>query len=432
MPKFSRFYSATEAEALASISRLFPQSVERAPQSINSDAEQLSNMINGNVDFSPRPRNDINQPIFECTPPVQPVEQLLKLSGFSISYDTIHRDKMVRYASSSEGSREWKTRSRTPSSDEPFPSPSSSVKAETSGTSNGSPEDDLAQVIAPSPKKRENNWNLYPDYYATYPQDVLQGMDTQFSKFTYDLHEGSTAIPFVMAQAPAKTHAKLVAVDRKLWTSDDGHVVEDSVDNDAAAVFVLERFQKTDRQRATSNRRALQAKNDGSDHRHESHNDKPTSKRAALIARSQATKDSSLVISKSANQRRSAIHRNKNRRSIMPSPPLIVRRQEQKTTPEPPIEQTKPTILILNQKEDDQRRDVDSALQNNGIDLDDTQQLQELMRKLGKAMTEQDKASEGQVVEKIEEVDLDGAADRASKVHRLKGKARKDAKRRAT
>ncbi|KAF9701794.1 hypothetical protein EKO04_000145 [Ascochyta lentis] len=405
MPKFSRFYSATEAEALASISRLFPQSVERAPQSINSDAEQLSNMINGNVDFSPRPRNDINQPIFECTPPVQPVEQLLKLSGFSISYDTIHRDKMVRYASSSEGSREWKTRSRTPSSDEPFPSPSSSVKAETSGTSNGSPEDDLAQVIAPSPKKRENNWNLYPDYYATYPQDVLQGMDTQFSKFTYDLHEGSTAIPFVMAQAPAKTHAKLVAVDRKLWTSDDGHVVEDSVDNDAAAVFVLERFQKTDRQRATSNRRALQAKNDGSDHRHESHNDKPTSKRAALIARSQATKDSSLV---------------------------IIRRQEQKTTPEPPIEQTKPTILILNQKEDDQRRDVDSALQNNGIDLDDTQQLQELMRKLGKAMTEQDKASEGQVVEKIEEVDLDGAADRASKVHRLKGKARKDAKRRAT
>ncbi|UPX18291.1 uncharacterized protein EKO05_0008594 [Ascochyta rabiei] len=304
----------------------------------------------------------------------------------------------MHYSSSSENLTEWKTRSRTPSSDEPFPSPTSSVKAETSSTSNSSPEDDSAHAAAPTLGKREYSCGLYSDYYAAYPQDILQGMDTQFSKYSYDLHEGSTAIPFIMAQAPADTHAQLVAVDRKLWTAGGSNTTEDTPANETAAATVLERFQNIENQRLASIRRITQAEGAKSEDVYALHNDRSISKRAAFIAKSQASKHSLLVVGKSANQRRPAMHKNKKRRSIMLSPPPTDRKHEQKLKPELPAEQTRPTILILNQKEDNQRRDMDSALQGKRLDLDNTQHVHELMEKLGKAMTEDHEANEGQIV----------------------------------
>lgn len=150
MPKFSRFYSATEAEAAANVNRLFPQQSERA-QFSSDDAENLAGVLNGTAVSTSRPRNDVNQPLFRPNPPAQSVEQLLNASGFSVSHETVHRDKLLHYKSSSVNPVEWKARSRTPSSDEPsprkyrIPSPTLSAKAGASSTSDGS-DDGLAHV----------------------------------------------------------------------------------------------------------------------------------------------------------------------------------------------------------------------------------------------------------------------------------------------
>jgi hypothetical protein len=120
MLKFSRFYSATEAEAAAKVRRLFLLPTDHTPFSID-DAEQLAGILDGTTKFASRPRNDTNQPILRQTQSVQSVEQLLNVSGFSLSHEIVHRDKAVHSTSPSEDSVEWKIRSRTPSSDEPSP-----------------------------------------------------------------------------------------------------------------------------------------------------------------------------------------------------------------------------------------------------------------------------------------------------------------------
>lgn len=148
MPKYSRFYSATEAEALANVIRLFPKQTARAPLFGKDDAKQLSDILSGTIMTLPHSRADVNQPIFRRSQHLEPLEHLLDVSGFSVSRDTVHRRKDVRYTSSSEDSTEWQTRSRTPSSDDPtplksVPSPPSSVKVETSSNSGDSLDDNL-------------------------------------------------------------------------------------------------------------------------------------------------------------------------------------------------------------------------------------------------------------------------------------------------
>ncbi|KAF2633264.1 hypothetical protein BU25DRAFT_486409 [Macroventuria anomochaeta] len=430
MPKFSRFYSETEADATANISRLFPQQTDCAPQFSSDDAEQLDSILNGTTTSTSRPRNNANQPLFRPKLPVQFVEQVLNASVFSVSHETVHRDKAVRYASSSEDSVEWKIRSRSPSSEEASPrkygisSPTLSFKAEASSTSDGSSDDGLAHVKEPTQEKQIYNWGLYPDYHAIYPQDVLQSMDTQFSKWSYDHNEGTAAIPFVMAQAPAETHERLVEVDRKLWVNGTEDAVGDSADSQDTARAMLERVQKEGLKRSSKVDGAAKV---GSSRKIDStRRDESTSKRAALIAKSKAAKESSLVVSKSVGQRRSAMQKNKNRRSIMPSPPPTARKPEPVRKPELQTEQSRPTILIVNQKEGDQRRDVDSALQNRRLDLDNRQQLEALMEQLGKRVSDKNESNEGRVIGEVREAELNG--DGAEQVGRLKGKARKKAK----
>lgn len=144
MPGFSRFYSATEKEAAVCLLRFAPRQSEDASHFSNSNAEQLTQLLNGTTVSSPRPRNEFNQPPFRPKPQVQSVEQLLNASTFSIAHRTVYRDKTVRCESNYDDSHEWQTRSRTPSSDEPspqkycLPSPNPSVKA--SSVSGGSEE----------------------------------------------------------------------------------------------------------------------------------------------------------------------------------------------------------------------------------------------------------------------------------------------------
>ena len=141
MPRFSQFYSATEAEAAVAVRQLALQQSEGASPSGGNHAERLTNYLNGSPAFTLRSRNDVNQPIFRPRSTSQSVVKLLNEPRFNITEQRVIRDNRIVYASSSEGSVDWKARSRTPSSDQrspqeaQAPSSASSAKGEMSSAS---------------------------------------------------------------------------------------------------------------------------------------------------------------------------------------------------------------------------------------------------------------------------------------------------------
>ncbi len=151
MPTFSHFYSATEVEAAAGLFNIFPQHPEGSPPFTSRDAEQLTLILNGTKSSAPRQRNDISQPMFRTRPSVPAVEQLLKVSGFSIATETVYRAK-PDYTGSPEDLHEWAIRSHTPSSDElspqksHIPSPAQSISMEAVSRINDGAENGLVHV----------------------------------------------------------------------------------------------------------------------------------------------------------------------------------------------------------------------------------------------------------------------------------------------
>ena len=247
-------------------------------------------------------------------------------------------------------------------------------------------------------------------------------MDTQFSKWSYDKNEGTTAIPFVMVNASSESHARLVEVDSKLWVKDAEEYMSEPADAmDTAQAVIRKSLRQSSRERPTYSKNAGQAKSHTLGKENVSYEDKSISKRAAFIAKRKAMKDTSLVSSKSLGQRRSAMHKNKNRRSIMPSPPPTARKTEPVKNLETQTKQSRPTIYVFNQGQDEQRYVVDSALQNKRLDLDNRQQLEELMQRIGRAMTDREETTGGRVVEEVDE----SVAKQVGKAHRLRDKARK-------
>lgn len=119
MPRYALYYSATEAGATTKLPHLCPRRLD-ASGFTRDDAEHLEGLLNGTLTTSSRSRKDTNQPLF-CLK--QSIEDLLPgFSGFSIVTETVHRNKFIHHDSTSEEStEEWKTWSRTPSSDEPSP-----------------------------------------------------------------------------------------------------------------------------------------------------------------------------------------------------------------------------------------------------------------------------------------------------------------------
>lgn len=253
--------------------------------------------------------------------------------------------------------------------------------------------------VEPSREANMKSWASYTGYRATYTQGILQTMDTQFSKWSYDLNEGMTSIPFVMAQAPTETHERLVRVDRKLWVTGADDTDEEMEISQTTAAALLERAQQKAPRRASANKVLIVMKHNNSSKANTPPKEDSTSKRAALIAKSKAAKDMSLVATTSIGQRRSTLQRNKNRKSIMPSPPPTARKPEPARKSEMQTEQSKSTMLILNPKEDEQRRDIDSAIRNQHIDFENPQHMQMLMQHLGRSSTE---ISKGQVIGELE------------------------------
>jgi hypothetical protein len=249
----------------------------------------------------------------------------------------------------------------------------------------------------PTIQKQEYNWGLYPEYYATYPEDILQSMDTQFSKWSYDLNEGATAIPFVMAQAPAETHARLVKHDRSLWAEKAERPDNTTpIVNYTVEMAPLEDGRDSRSEPHTPAEQITHIKNGTSDEKRLSYNDKLLTRRAALIAKNKATQNSLLVTTKSVSQIRSAMHNNMHRRSVILSLPPTLRKQEQEPKAESPPEQTRPSIFILSQSEEQQQREVKFAIRENRIDFNNTQHLVDLMSRLQTyTADDNEKTSEG-------------------------------------
>ncbi|KAJ4402364.1 hypothetical protein N0V91_007229 [Didymella pomorum] len=422
MPRYARYYSATEAEAATTLSGLGSRRLD-APAFTKDDAEHLEGLLKGTVMTPSRPRNDTNRPLFRLMPAVE--DLLSGISSFSIVSETVYRDNFVHHDSMSEESTgEWKTRSRTPSSDEPSPqrvriaAPTLSVRA--TASSDGS-DDDM-----PHPPKRTelnqlHSWGPFPDHYATYPDNVLQNMDTQFSKWSYNLNEGTTSVPFVMAKAPPDTHESLVKVDGKFWATGDEDVDRNTVNSDGSARSVLERAQKKSPKLPNKSKpigapklKILTAANAAP-------TEESASKRAALITKSIAAKDSALLVSESANQRRSAMQRNRNRRSIMPSPPPTARRAESGKKQVVQTEESRPNILVVDRKDEDQCRDLDPALGNGKLDLSNDRHMAWLMKRL-KSIGADNEENGSRMIGEVEETEPTG------RTQRRKGKARKNAK----
>lgn len=142
MPRFSQFYSATEADAAAAVRQLVPQQPEGASPFGGDDAKRLTNCLSGSSAFTLRSRNDVNQPLFRPQITTQSIGKLLNEPKFSIKEQRVFRDNRVVYESSSEGSVDWKARSRTPSSDEPSPLEEGRRSSTTSPTTEASTIDD--------------------------------------------------------------------------------------------------------------------------------------------------------------------------------------------------------------------------------------------------------------------------------------------------
>lgn len=218
-------------------------------------------------------------------------------------------------------------------------------------------------------------------------------MDTQFSKWSYELREGQTAIPFVMARAPTGTHERLVETDRRLWVTgakDDG---ADGTYDQITAQALLE---STRYAQSSGSRGVNGAKLSASSEPKTEVNATSMSKRAALIAKNKAT---SLIVSKSANHKRAALQKNKARKSILSSPPPTLKEQEPAQKPESQTEHSGPTIVIMNPSVQNQRREVESALQNRMIDFTNRPQLEALMEHLSKTSEE---PSVERIVEEVE------------------------------
>jgi hypothetical protein len=145
MPRFSRFYSATEADAFKYINQHLPRRTEGASQLKVGDTDLLFMILNGSIMSTSRSRSDVNQPLFRRpSSPVQPIEQLLSVSGFRISHGITYREKASYHMSSCEDSTEWNSRSHTLSSDETSTQklvislPTSRIATGASNSSNGS------------------------------------------------------------------------------------------------------------------------------------------------------------------------------------------------------------------------------------------------------------------------------------------------------
>lgn len=504
MPRFSKFYSATEEEAAVNVRQLVLQQLESASPFSGDDAEQLTNYLKGSAASTLRSRNDLNQPLFRPQSTTQSIGKLLNEPRFSINEQRVFRDNRVVYASSSEGSVDWKARSRTPSSDEPSPPeerpPSSPTSRGTEASTiddglehgrgyvSALPGDEIMGFILtssgaePARVKHRSNVVQTPEFRPYYTQDILQNMNTQFSKWSYDLKEGVTAIPFVMAQAPATTHKELVETDKGIWVTGFDVIEDDILDSQSKGKTPLERKQdgrpcdKTiiltliypvmgeeralwrgdvestngpdgvpsweiamrnmrqasklgpqvdinevyirearcpgapictnddfldalryltsqrctnatlvlDKPLSTAEKYAIVLQPDSLDKTSAPLESDSGSKRAALIAKSKATKDSSLVVSKSVGQRRSALQKNKNRKSIMPSPPPTPKFQESTPKSDPQSEKSKSTVMIFGNKIGEERRAVDSALNNKSINFDSNQEMEAWMAHLRK------------------------------------------------
>lgn len=148
-------------------------------------------------------------------------------------------------------------------------------------------------------------------------------MDTQFSKWSHNQREGIDAVIGDVMRASSDINATLVGLDKKTWTKTPDVLSQaTNVDEpeDTAGAADLQDLGHHGSKGKMSTQSApgedIISTKDGSLKEQSLLQEPYASKRAAMIAKSKAASNKSIVAGQSANQKRAALQKSKNRKLV--------------------------------------------------------------------------------------------------------------------
>lgn len=273
--------------------------------------------------------------------------------------------------------------------------------------------------------------NLEADLQALAVTDI----GDHFKQWAHKKREGLEAIPFVVAKAPESTHMKSAnkayagSPPPKVTISSDAGCEETS---DSVQGTLKRSVSYSDSDGAINSDDAL---DDGDS---VASNEKPPgdrippwkkdgmTKRAAQIAKVKAASNKAVLTKPTASEKRSALRKNKNYKSIYEPKPENEPEQSEKKLPVS-------TTIITHCNNENVHNAVQLAIQRGLINHSDdnmVQALMEVIAEAGKQKSDQE-ADNGDNGDKKGEGGIDGDGEKEklkAKSQRLKGKARKEAK----
>jgi hypothetical protein len=330
---------------------------------------------------------------------------------------------------------------------------------------------------APPPAAASHPMGVIEDNLEDDPPFLaLADLGYQFSIWAHNRRESVNKIPFAVARAPQHTHNYLAAWDQSHWSTtalppaatttptpnlqgedQSHHLVQGSAASSATQLTTSQ--QRLDQ--SAQNSRAMRSaspptQDDASAFENAQNENAGPSKRAALIAKAKtkpAASGSGILTYKSASQKRAALQKNKHRKSILETP-----------APQPKAEVSKPkpttqqrVELKFDNTPEGHKTALKLAIQRGYVDPNNDEQVKALMETIrempnkmlkdasgeldrhvvagGAALGVIGEDAAGEVAESsrapIKTRDNDGTevqVKESSKTQRLKGKARKDAK----
>ncbi len=420
-----RFYSKTEKDALKYILKHLPKPTEESKCHLGAQIDGLIRHIDQEI-LPTRNRglnSVVNQPLFRYSPTSNSAaSQQTPQSAFSISHDTIfdhHKEIRKRQlqkwspeASSSfllddHGNRVWRQR---PVSELSSPDRDWDLEDEHDPSGNALEDNDALK------KTGENTCGLSPRRVKSFdelpssrlsaqfspetlnaglcegdgldydvddnPEIASERMNTAFSKWSHARREGIDAVGEVVIGAPTQVHAIIAKRDKKIWSKASRH--RNRVEDEEIHQF-HEKSHVPGPGNAASHDDGISTGQASTSKQAPEQKEKTPLNRADLIAREKAANNPSILSAPSASQRRSIRYKNKNRKSILPTPAPSTVKQADHQQQQPPQAEPEPlttdekkcTVLLLN-SDTDYRQTLNLALRNGSLDPKDDSHIESL------------------------------------------------------
>ncbi|CAO2648475.1 Nn.00g077420.m01.CDS01 [Neocucurbitaria sp. VM-36] len=269
------------------------------------------------------------------------------------------------------------------------------------------------------------------------PEFALGYMDAEFSKWSHTKREGKDAVTGDIMRAPADIHATLLSLDRKTWSKalsvPSQTTKVDDPDLQTAGDRIAQMSIQHPVQAAEMHDLHHERRNSGTsleaapqDDMVSGKDDNPTeedvsqehfpSKRAAIIAKSKAASHSSILTAQSASQKRSALHKNKNRKPITQQ--SLPNLKQPESTPEAPQEQQQleqSSLLIFDNTDAGRREALDMALKSGMINPHEESDVKGVFRMMSNFKSNQVKKSDEKGSEERAEALVVADEDKARK-----------------